>query len=151
MNMLPNQKSVSTPIHPTPLRLSNAGYKITLTPLFKIKNNYNLVLTIITFITMTTLAAFTSNKQGKIIMTVSVEVKDYAVWKQGFEAGEAVREKAGIKVISISTAVGNENQVLVIEEAENIAVANDFLNLLKSRQAAGDMAKLEVKLFDKIA
>ncbi|MEY3416641.1 MAG: hypothetical protein RL060_752 [Bacteroidota bacterium] len=100
---------------------------------------------------MTTLAAFTSNKQGKIIMTVSVEVKDYAVWKQGFDAGDAVREKAGIKVISISTAVGNENQVLVIEEAENIAVANDFLNLLKSRQAAGDMAKLEVKLFDKIA
>jgi hypothetical protein len=98
---------------------------------------------------MTTLAAFTSNKQGKIIMTVSVEVKDYDVWKKGFDAGAAIREKAGIKVISISTAVTNENQVLVIEECENIAVANDFLNLLKSRQAAGDMTNLDVKLFDK--
>ena len=98
---------------------------------------------------MTSLVAFTSTKQGKVVLTVSVEVKDFSTWKKGFDAGAAIREKAGIKVISISTALDNSNKVLVIEEAESIEVANNFLNKLKSIQKDGDISQLEVELFDK--
>ena len=99
---------------------------------------------------MTSLVAFTSTKQGKIVLTVSVEVKDFSTWKKGFDAGAAIREKAGIKVISIGTALDNKNQVMLLEEAENVDVANKFINMLKSKEKDGDMSKLEVKLFDKV-
>lgn len=98
---------------------------------------------------MSTLVAFTSNKEGKIIMSITVEVKDFTSWKKGFDAGADIREKAGIKVISIGTALDNKNQVMLLEEAENVEVANKFINMLKSKEKDGDMSKLEVKLFDK--
>ncbi|NBV14673.1 MAG: hypothetical protein EBS07_11490 [Sphingobacteriia bacterium] len=83
-------------------------------------------------------------------MMVSIEVKNYADWKKMFDAGAPIREKAGIKVLSICSLVENENQVIVIEEAENAQAAHDFLSLLKSRQKEGDMTKLEVKIYNKI-
>lgn len=106
----------------------------------------------ISIFTMLSVLAFagTSFKNGKVVMMVSVEVKDYNTWKLGFDAGAPVREKAGIKVISICRAIDNANKVVVVEEAENAQSAHDFLNLLKSKQKAGEISNIEVKLFDKV-
>ena len=100
---------------------------------------------------MSTSVAYTSSKQGKIILTVSVVVNDFETWKKAFNAGEPVREKAGIKIISIATAIENPNLVLVVEEADSFEIANNFINLLNQRHKEGDFEKLDIKLFDKEA
>jgi ABC-type molybdate transport system substrate-binding protein len=97
-----------------------------------------------------TAMAFTTFKNGKVIMLVTVEVKNFTEWKKGFDAGAPIREKAGIKVITVGSAVDNENYITVIEEAENAQVANDFLNMLKEKQKSGELLKMAVKIYDKV-
>ena len=113
------------------------------------KNIKKIFAVTVLFITITIASAFTPSKNGKVIMIVSLEVKNFTEWKKMFDAGAPVREKAGIKVLSICSSVDNENQVLVIEEAENAKAANEFLAVLKSKQKEGDMTKLDVKIYDK--
>ncbi len=109
----------------------------------------NLIIAGTLIIVALTTMAFTTLKEGKIIMIVSIEVKNFTEWKKMFDAGAPVREKAGIKVLSVCRLVDNENQVVVIEEAESAKAANDFLSVLKSKQKDGDMSKLDVKIYDK--
>jgi len=113
------------------------------------KNIKKIFTVAILFTVMTMTLAFTSSKNGKVIMIVSIEVKNFTEWKKMFDAGAPVREKAGIKVLSVCSLVENENQVVVIEEAESAKAANDFLSILKSKQKDGDMSKLDVKIYDK--
>lgn len=103
----------------------------------------------ILFAVMTTTLAFTPFKNGKVIMIVTLEVKNFTEWEKMFDAGALVREKAGIKVLSVCSLVNNENHIVVIEEAENAKAAQDFLSILKSKQKNGDMSKLDVKIYDK--
>lgn len=114
------------------------------------KNIKKIFIVAVLFMTIAITSGFSSPNNGKVIMMVSIEVKNYADWKKMFDAGAPVREKAGIKVLSICSLVENENQVIVIEEAENAQAAHNFLSLLKSRQKEGDMTKLEVKIYNKI-
>ncbi len=109
----------------------------------------NLIVVAVLMMTMTIASAFKASKNGKVIMIVSIEVKNFAEWKKMFDVGAPVREKAGIKVLSVCSLVDNENQVVVIEEAESAKAANDFLSVLKSKQKDGDMTKLDVKIYDK--
>ena len=113
------------------------------------KTTKQLFVVAVLFMTMTIASAFTLSKNGKVIMIVSIEVKNFTEWKKMFDEGASVREKAGIKVLSICRLVDNENQVIVIEEAESAKAANDFLSVLKSKQKDGDMSKLDVKIYDK--
>jgi hypothetical protein len=94
--------------------------------------------------------AGTPFKNGKVIMIVTIEVGNFDEWKKNFDAGAPVREKAGIKVVSLCNASENPNRVIVIEEAENAQTAHDFLMLLKSKQKNGDLSKLDIKLYDKV-
>ena len=105
-------------------------------------------LAIISAIMAITLA-FIPLKNGRVIMIVTLEVKSFTEWKKGFDAGSSVREKAGIKVLSVCSSIENENQIVVIEEAENAQSAHDFLAILKSKQKDGDISELEVKIYDK--
>lgn len=98
---------------------------------------------------MATSIGFAPFKNGKVILIITVEVKNFTDWKKGFDAGAIVREKAGIKVLSVCSSIENENQIIVIEEAENAQSAHDFLALLKSKQKEGDLSKLEIKMYDK--
>lgn len=116
----------------------------------------NLIIKGTLFVLALTTMAFTTLKNlpteqagGKVIIIVSIEVKNFQEWKKGFDAGATVREKAGIKVLSVCSLVDNENHVVVIEEAESAKAANDFLLVLKSKQKEGDMSKLDVKIYDK--
>lgn len=94
--------------------------------------------------------AFAPFKNGKVIMIVSIETKDLTAFKKAFDAGAPIREKAGIKVLSVCSSTENENKVIVIEEAESAQAAHDFITVLKSRQKAGDMSKLDIKMYDKV-
>lgn len=105
--------------------------------------------TAILFAIIAITVAFTPFKNKKVIMIVSIQVKNFTEWKKGFEAGATIREKAGIKVLSVCSLIENANQVLAIEEAENAQAAHDFLALLKSKQKEGEVSKLDVKIYDK--
>jgi hypothetical protein len=108
-------------------------------------------LSIAAILSIITMASFATTpfKNGKVIMIISIEVKNYSEWKKMFDAGAPVREKAGIKVLSVCSSIENENQIIVIEEAANAQAAHDFLTVLKSKQKEGDVSKLDVKLYDK--
>lgn len=95
-------------------------------------------------------SAFTTFKNEKVILIITLEVKSFVEWKKGFDAGAPVREKAGIKVLSVCSSIENENQIVVIEEAANAQAAHDFLILLKSKQKEGDLSKLAVQLYNKM-
>lgn len=107
-------------------------------------------LTVLALLAMTPVFAINPSKGGKVILIVSIEVKNAVEWKKAFDAGAPAREKAGIKVLSISSALENENQITVVEEAASEQSAKDFLNILKSRQKAGDMNSVDVKIMDRI-
>lgn len=113
------------------------------------KNPKKLFTATLLSIIMLVTSAFTPPKNGKVIMIITLEVKSFTEWKKGFDAGSAIREKAGIKVVSVCSSVENENQIVVIEEAESAQAAHDFLAILKSKQKDGDISKLEIKIYDK--
>ncbi|MES2588130.1 MAG: hypothetical protein V4622_04065 [Bacteroidota bacterium] len=93
--------------------------------------------------------SFTPPKNGKVVLMISLEVKNFSEWKTGFDAGAPVREKAGIKVISVCSALDNENQITVIEEAANLQTANDFVAVLKSKVKEGDFKNFKITIYDK--
>ncbi len=88
------------------------------------------------------------NKDGKVILVVTIQVTDFQAWKKAFDAGDPVRKKSGIQVLTVCSS-DNETKVVVIEEAENRKSAEDFLELLKAKQKSGDMSALDVKIYDK--
>ena len=112
------------------------------------KNVNKLFAVLMISIVMTTSLAFTPFKNGKVIMIVTIEVKNYMDWKQSFDKGAPIRVNAGIKVVSVCRSIENKNQVVVIEEAANAQTAHDFLSLLKSKQKEGEIEKLDIKLYD---
>ncbi|MDF2435859.1 MAG: hypothetical protein K0Q95_235 [Bacteroidota bacterium] len=108
----------------------------------------NIFIAILTIISLNALA-LTPYKNGKVIMIISIEVKDFSVWKKNFDAAAPIREKAGIKVLSVCSSAQNENQVVVIEEAEDAQTAHNFILKLQSKQKDGDVSKLDIKMYDK--
>jgi hypothetical protein len=110
----------------------------------------NILITTALIFTAFITSAFKSFDNGKVIMLITLEVKNFAEWKKNFDAGAPAREKAGIKVLNICSAPDNENFVTVIEEAENAQAAHDFLTLLKEKLKGGDTSAPVVKILNKI-
>ncbi len=50
----------------------------------------------------------------KVIL--SHEVKDFATWKQGFDADDANRSAKGVKITGVYTALDNPNYVSITSE-----------------------------------
>ena len=113
------------------------------------KNLRKSITSAVFVIMLATSFAFTGFKNGPVILMTTLDVKNFAEWKKAFDAGAAVREKAGIKVLSICTDMDNPNKIIVIEEAEHVQAAHDFLNMVKSRQKQQDVTMLDVKMYDK--
>ncbi len=64
--------------------------------------------------------------EGKVTVIVSHEVKDYAVWRKGYDADETNRKKAGFKVSGVYTDLKNPNVVVIIGEFAGTAAADAF-------------------------
>ncbi|MCE3279703.1 MAG: hypothetical protein K0S44_1894 [Bacteroidetes bacterium] len=114
------------------------------------KNLKNKIALTLLVAAITSSFAFTPFKNGKVIMIISIEVQNFSEWKKTFDGGAPIRQKAGIKVVSICSAFDNENKITIIEEAENAQSADNFLSMLRSKQKSGDISKLEVKVLDKV-
>jgi len=54
------------------------------------------------------------------------EVKDYDHWRESFDEDNAKREEAGITVVSVTRGHTNPNEVCVIMEASDAAIAHGF-------------------------
>jgi hypothetical protein len=109
-----------------------------------------IAFTVLSITIMAISFAFAPFKNGKVIMIISLETKNYSEWKKAFDAGAAIREKAGIKVVSVCCAFENENKVTVIEEAETAQSADNFLSVLKSKQKELNLSNMEIKIMDKM-
>jgi hypothetical protein len=125
------------------------NFKISTQKNNQMKKIYKTIMILMLSGVMITALAFTRIKNKGVIIAVNLEVKNFTEWKKTFDSGAAVREKAGIRVITVCSSLQNENQVMVIEEADNEKSATDFLAVLKSKQKEGDIAKLDVKIYNR--
>lgn len=86
---------------------------------------------------------------GKVMVIVTHAVKDYAVWRKGFDADEGNRQKAGFKVSGVYADVTNPNLVSIVGEFPSAAAANAFITNPKLKEImdkAGVVSKPEVKV-----
>ena len=99
------------------------------------------------------LFAFKSTDNKKVILQVTHEVKDYSVWKKGFDADKVNRDKAGIKLVAVYTSVDNPNLVTITTEAPNIEVARGFASnpeLKAAMEKVGVISAPDVKILNKM-
>ncbi|MES2589047.1 MAG: hypothetical protein V4622_08705 [Bacteroidota bacterium] len=99
-------------------------------------------------VTLLTLS-FNKVDEKKVVLQVTHQVKSYADWKKGFDAGKKDRDNAGIKTIGVYTSVENLNLVTVIGEAPSIEVAKGFLGnpeLKASMEKIGVISAPEIKI-----
>jgi hypothetical protein len=86
---------------------------------------------------------------GKVVVVVTHEVKDYSVWRKGYDADGPNREKAGFKVLGVYADVSKPTLVTIIGEFPNAAAARAFTTspkLKESMEKAGVVGKPEVKM-----
>lgn len=85
-------------------------------------------------------------------MIMTHEVKDFAAWKKGFDAGKGVRSNAGVTIEDVYHSIDDPNLVTVIGEAPSALVANAFLKsdeLKRAMEKAGVISNPEVKILKK--
>ena len=74
-------------------------------------------------------------------MLVRQEVKDYSVWKRGYDAHRPKRDEAGLAEKSILQGADDPHEVVVLFEADDLDRAKAFANSADLRQT---MAKAGV-------
>lgn len=113
------------------------------------KNLFFALITAISLFSSLTLKAADGDK--KVTMILTHEVKDYAKWREAFDAGAPMRDKAGIVIINVFTSVDNANLVTVVSEAPSAEVAKGFGEKIKaSLEKAGVTSKPELKILSKM-
>ena len=106
-----------------------------------------LAITVVSF-------AFKYAEAGKSVTIINtIEVKDFAEFKKGFDAGEPMREKGGIKVLNIYHSVDNKNLVTIVEEAASADAAKQFFSnpdMKIAMEKTGVISKPEMKILYKV-
>ncbi|HEY0031291.1 MAG TPA: hypothetical protein VGC65_11070 [Bacteroidia bacterium] len=86
-----------------------------------------------------------------IISTQKVE--NFIKWKQGFDAGAAMRAQAGIVIKNVYQSVDDENSVTVISECPNADIAKAVLSgpgMKEAMEKSGVISTPEVKILNQI-
>jgi quinol monooxygenase YgiN len=99
-------------------------------------------------------AAKGSPHGDKVTVIVTHEVKDYALWRKGYDADESNRKQAGFKVSGVYADVKNPNLVSIVGEFPNAAAAEAFMKNPKLKEAmerSGVIGKPEVKVLTNAA
>ena len=81
------------------------------------------------------------------------EVKDFSIWKKGFDEGEPLRKKAGVKVNGVYTSFDNANFITLNLEFPGVKTVNEFMSnpeLKASMEQAGVVSVPEVKILKKV-
>ena len=112
------------------------------------------IVTVAVLMSVTLLTvAFINSSEKKVVLQVTHEVKNYAEWKKGFDAGKPDRDKAGIKTMGVYVSVDNANLVTVITEAPSVEVAKGFAsnpNLKAEMEKVGVISATDVKILTKM-
>jgi quinol monooxygenase YgiN len=86
---------------------------------------------------------------GKVVVIITHQVKDYNAWRKGYDADESNRKQAGFNVMGVYADVKNPNLVTIIGEFPSAAAAESFSTSPKLKEAmekAGVVGKPEVKM-----
>lgn len=88
-----------------------------------------------------------------INLSIRHTVADYATWRVGFDAGEAIRRAAGATGVShVYRDVENPNQITAMSEWDNAENARKFVSdpvLKELMQAAGVTSAPEVHFLNR--
>ena len=60
------------------------------------------------------------------IVTVRHKVKDFDGWKKAFDAHKPMRDKAGLKLLTLERGIDVPNEVQITMEAADIGKAREF-------------------------
>ena len=72
---------------------------------------------------------------GKIYLSVSHEIKDYASFKPGFDEHRPVRLEAGLKDIFMKKDASKENAITAFFEVQNLAKTKAFMSSPELKEA----------------
>jgi hypothetical protein len=95
--------------------------------------------------------SFNCIKMVNVILTH--EVRDFAEWKKGFDAGEPMRAQAGVKTTGMYTALDNPNKVTVTTEFPSAEAVQGFLanpQLKADMEQAGVVGAPELHILNKV-
>ncbi len=83
----------------------------------------------------------------------SHKVENFDKWKTGFDAGAAMREQVGIKILGVYQSSDNENEVTVISEMASPELARAVLNSPEMKAAiekSGAVSVPEIKILKQV-
>ncbi len=81
----------------------------------------------------------------------SQKVESFAKWKQGFEAGESMREQAGIIIKGIYQSVDDENSITIISEVPTPEMAKAIFSsaaMIDAMEKSGVVSIPEIKILN---
>ena len=84
----------------------------------------------------------------------SHKVENFSKWKQGFEAGSAMRKELGITIKGVFQSSDDENYVTVISEMQSAEIAKAVLSspeLKAAGEKSGVISIPEIKILNQIA
>ena len=80
------------------------------------------------------------------------EVKNFSEWKKGFDAGEPMRQQAGVKTNGVYNSVDNPNHVTIIAEFPSAEAVKGFMSnpdLKATMEQHGVIGIPEAKILNK--
>jgi hypothetical protein len=83
------------------------------------------------------------------VLIVTHKVKNFATWKSGFDAGEAARIHAGIRITGLYQSMDDANDVTMIADVEDVEKMKAFFDnpeLKAAMEKAGVASHPEMKL-----
>ena len=83
----------------------------------------------------------------------SHKVENFGKWKQGFDAGAAMRKELGIIIKGVFQSAEDENHVTIISEMPSPEIAKAILSSPKLRvaeQQSGVISTPEIKILNQI-
>ena len=86
---------------------------------------------------------------GSALVTISHEVKDFSIWKKGYDSDKPNRDKAGFVELALARDASNPNVVLIVFQAPSVAAAQQFGSspaLKEAMMAAGVVGKPDIKV-----
>jgi hypothetical protein len=63
------------------------------------------------------------------------DVRDYAIWRKGYDAFDAERTRLGVKAQAVFQSVGDPNDVTVWHDMETVEAAQAFVNSDRLKEA----------------
>ena len=83
----------------------------------------------------------------------SHKVENFAKWKQGFDAGAAMRKELGITITGVFRSTEDENHITIISEMPSPEIAKAILSspeLHVAEQQSGVISTPEIKILNQI-